>query len=245
MALKRLLVAGLLGLTILPLAGYAVAASVDSDVADARAATAIYHRVGAAQAAGYGQFLGCVAEPGLGAMGIHFVNGSLAGDTILDPTKPEALVYEPQSFGRLALVATEYIVFKAAWDAGHASPPSLFNTTFDLVTSQPVRAAPVLRAACVDLEAESERHVHSLEPARELPAGLIVPSGHGRGQKPGRVRKGQAAAGAGAREVSSSPKRARFTNWPLPGCATTSPPSTITFPRKRTVSTSPTTSVPS
>ena len=48
-----------------------------------------------------------------------------------------------------------------------------------------------------------------------------------------------------ASATSCSPKRARFTNWPVPGWATTSPPSTITLPRRSTVSTSPTTSVPS
>lgn len=44
---------------------------------------------------------------------------------------------------------------------------------------------------------------------------------------------------------SCLPKRARGTKRPIPGFATTAPPSTITWPRRRTVSTSPTTSVPS
>ncbi len=44
---------------------------------------------------------------------------------------------------------------------------------------------------------------------------------------------------------SCSPNFARLTNCPMPGFATTSPPSTITFPRSSTVSMSPTTSVPS
>ncbi len=53
------------------------------------------------------------------------------------------------------------------------------------------------------------------------------------------------AASTGAAAWSCSPKRARGTNWPIPGFPTTSPPSTITLPRSSTVSTSPTTSVPS
>ena len=52
-------------------------------------------------------------------------------------------------------------------------------------------------------------------------------------------------ATSAAAAASFSPKRARGTNCPIPGFPTTSPPSTITFPRRSTVSTSPTTSVPS
>lgn len=136
---KRFFVAGLLALTLLPLAGIALA-DTNEDVQKARDGTAAYHRLGIAKADGYGLFvdaagLACIAQPGLGAMGIHYVNGGLVGDTVLDPAKPEALVYEPGLFGQLRLVAAEYIVFKGAWDAEHASPPSLFGTTFDLVPS--------------------------------------------------------------------------------------------------------------
>ena len=45
--------------------------------------------------------------------------------------------------------------------------------------------------------------------------------------------------------VSSSPTFARFTNWPAPGCATSSSFSTITWPRTSTTSGAPVTSVPS
>src|SRR5439155_14944826 len=48
-----------------------------------------------------------------------------------------------------------------------------------------------------------------------------------------------------ARAGSSSPNFARFTNWPAPGCATSSSFSTITLPRTSTTSGAPTTSVPS
>ena len=52
----------------------------------------------------------------------------------------------------------------------------------------------------------------------------------------------RACAAAGR---SSSPKRARSTNWPIPGRATTSSPSTSTLPRSSTSSGEPVTSVPS
>jgi hypothetical protein len=128
-------------LMLLPLAGTALA-DTNEDLATARDATAGFHRVGAAEAAGYGRFvdaagIACIDQPGLGAMGIHYVNGALVGDAILDPAKPEALVYEPgRFFGQLRLVALEYIVFKDVWEAaGNTSPPSLFGTTFGLTGS--------------------------------------------------------------------------------------------------------------
>ena len=64
-------------------------------------------------------------------MGVHFVNGGV-GDTELDPYNPEALVYAPMRDRTLRLAALEYIVFAAAWDAGHSSPPSLFGREFYL-----------------------------------------------------------------------------------------------------------------
>jgi hypothetical protein len=65
-------------------------------------------------------------------MGIHYVNGALVGDPAENAATPEALVYEPQPNGRLRLVAVEYVVLQSAWDAGHASPPSLFGQQFTL-----------------------------------------------------------------------------------------------------------------
>jgi hypothetical protein len=113
-------------------------ASDDSDLAAARRTTAAYHQVSVAGNAGYAEFrdangIACIDNPPAGAMGIHYVNGSYVGDTTLDPTAPEAVVYEPMPNGRLRLVALEYIVFQAAWDAGHSSPPELFGHEFMLV----------------------------------------------------------------------------------------------------------------
>jgi hypothetical protein len=100
-----------------------------------RDATARYDNVDRAVDAGYVQFFGCVHEPLAGSMGIHFVNGTLAGDTTLDPATPEALIYEVKPNGRLALVGVEYVVFQEAWDAQNDAPPSLFDQTFTLVPS--------------------------------------------------------------------------------------------------------------
>lgn len=45
--------------------------------------------------------------------------------------KPETLVYAPEN-GKLRLAAVEYLVLKPAWDAKHASPPSLFGHRFNV-----------------------------------------------------------------------------------------------------------------
>ena len=90
--------------------------------------------VAAALAAGYGPFLGCISGPDHGAMGVHYVNGPLVGDGLLDASKPEALIYEP-SEGGLKLVGVEFIVDAATWLAHHSGTPVLEGQTFNLVTS--------------------------------------------------------------------------------------------------------------
>ena len=107
----------------------------DGPLQQVRDATRRYRNVDSAIDAGYVQFLGCVHEPLAGSMGIHFVNGTLAGDTTIDPAKPEALIYEVEPNGQLSLVGVEYIVFQQAWDALHNQPPSLFGQPFMLVPS--------------------------------------------------------------------------------------------------------------
>ena len=116
----------------------AVAAEPSPDVDVARAATAVYHQNSRAQAAGYGLLrdaagIACIDHPTEGAMGIHFVNGTLVSDDVVNATTPELLVYEPTKNGRLRLVAAEYVVFQAAWDAHHSSAPELFGREFELV----------------------------------------------------------------------------------------------------------------
>lgn len=83
----------------------------------------------AATAAGYAPFLGCVSGPQEGAMGIHYVNGTLVGDGQLDARQPEALMYEPRN-GRLILIGVEYIVLAEQWDAVNDTPPTLMGHVF-------------------------------------------------------------------------------------------------------------------
>jgi hypothetical protein len=74
---------------------------------------------------GYSPVLGCVSGPDHGAMGVHYVDGQFNGETLLsngqlDPTKPQALIYEPQPNGEMKLVAVEFIIFASALPAGAA-----------------------------------------------------------------------------------------------------------------------------
>ena len=83
---------------------------------------------------GYGSAGSCVSGPEEGAMGVHYVNGTLIGDDALEASKPEVLVYE-QRGGRLRLVAVEYVVDAALWDAKGIGPPVLMGQHFLYVGS--------------------------------------------------------------------------------------------------------------
>jgi hypothetical protein len=112
-------------------------------LAEVRASTAVYHKLGIATARGYAILADtagktCIDQPGLGAMGVHYVNGDLVGDPAISARQPEAVVYAPTANGGLKLAAAEYVVIKSAWDANHSAPPSLFGHDF-MVTDAPNR----------------------------------------------------------------------------------------------------------
>lgn len=133
--------AGAVGALALALLIPAATARASEDLGGARAGTAKYHRSDAAREAGYGILvdaagIACIDNPGVGAMGVHYVNGGLVGSPTVDPATPEALVYEPERNGRLRLVAVEYVVLQASWEgAGNTAPPTLFGQQFELVPS--------------------------------------------------------------------------------------------------------------
>jgi hypothetical protein len=98
-----------------------------------RAGTKQYIDVNAATAAGYGPFLGCVAGTDHGAMGVHYVNGTLLGNLTLDPAQPQALIYEPSN-GKMTLVGVEFILDSASWlAANNNAPPVLDGQVFTFV----------------------------------------------------------------------------------------------------------------
>jgi hypothetical protein len=98
-----------------------------------RDATRRFRDPAVALAEGYVQQFGCVSGSSEGAMGVHFVNGALVGDPALDPAHPELLVYEPLPNNRFQLVAADYLVLSAPWNAAHAgAPPQLMGQLFHL-----------------------------------------------------------------------------------------------------------------
>jgi hypothetical protein len=107
--------------------------SHEDHLAEVREATARYRKVERAIDDGYTQFFGCIHEPLAGSMGVHFVNGVLAGDAVVEAGAPEALMYDVLPNGKLALLGVEYVVFQEAWDAENTDPPALFGETFNLV----------------------------------------------------------------------------------------------------------------
>jgi hypothetical protein len=99
-----------------------------------RQATEEFRDVRKAIDAGYVSTGSCVTGPERGAMGVHFANGALIGDNVLDPSKPELLIYEPKN-GRLRLLGVEFLVLADAWNASHpdGAPPVLMGQHFQFV----------------------------------------------------------------------------------------------------------------
>jgi hypothetical protein len=122
---------------VLVVAGTAAATCGSSRLAGAREATAGFHKLDRAKAAGYTtkvvdlNKLSCIAEPGEGAMGVHYLNPGLLDDSVSE-TSPELVIYEPGKNGKLRFVGLEYLTIKSVWDASHSSPPSLFGHEFML-----------------------------------------------------------------------------------------------------------------
>lgn len=130
-SLPVLVLAAMLLLTASP-----VAAGGQSELAQARRATAPYHDPGNASSAGYAStldVLGCFDDPALGGMGVHHLDPTLLDESV-EATAPEALVYELRADGRRRLVALEYLVPTDLVDP--ADPPELFG--------QPLHPHPVL-----------------------------------------------------------------------------------------------------
>jgi hypothetical protein len=129
-------------------AGSVLATSTQDELAQVRRATAQFHRVDAATAAGYelgyvtgaGNTIitGCIAHPtdpvNLGAMGYHYFNKTLIDDLVIDPLRPEGLVYAPGADGELKLVAVEYVVpGPNSNPAGPADAPTVFGMQMQIL----------------------------------------------------------------------------------------------------------------
>jgi hypothetical protein len=126
---------GLTGLVLLGLmtvmAGPALAQRSEEGINHIRRISGRYHSLAQAASDGFAATDECVAEPGLGGMGFHYVNGARI-DTTLDVNRPEAVLYAPAQNGERRLVAVEYLVVDADQDLSTDSDrPSLFGHAFD------------------------------------------------------------------------------------------------------------------
>lgn len=103
-------------------------AAIRRQLAGLRNATAPFHDVTKAAAAGYDTpVTGCMSNPGMGGMGFHYADLGRF-DAIVDPMRPEILVYAPKPNGELQLVAVEYAVPLGDWTS--PEPPSAFGQSF-------------------------------------------------------------------------------------------------------------------
>ena len=90
-----------------------------------RDATRRFRDVHQAEAEGYHLLFGCVSGPDDGAMGLHYVNMDLVADGVLDPRRPEIVIYEPLPNGGRRLIGADFRVFVDAWHASNAGTPEL------------------------------------------------------------------------------------------------------------------------
>lgn len=113
--------------------------AVASQLAAVRAATAKYHDVAAAVAAGYqlgykGLVTGCISNPTAGAMGYHYFNWAKMDDPAIVQDDPEVLVYHTADDGGLVLGAVEWVVPKTLWEqAGNTEPPVVFGQSLHVL----------------------------------------------------------------------------------------------------------------
>jgi len=109
--------------------GQHYSSSADKDQTSAfvrivRESTERFRDVSVAENEGYRLMFGCVSGPDWGAMGMHYVKMELVMDGVLDPTRPEIVIYEPQPNGRLKLIGADFLIFASAWHEqnGPATP---------------------------------------------------------------------------------------------------------------------------
>lgn len=96
-----------------------------------KAATARYQNVNRALADGFVPTEECVELPGVGGMGLHYVNPERLQDGVLDPARPDILLYVKDGRG-LRLAGAEFFAVdpdqNLATDDGR---PELFGQPFD------------------------------------------------------------------------------------------------------------------
>ena len=111
----------LAALMLLPLAQGAAADEGTPLIDTVRAATERYLDINVPLGNGEGWVVAtpCVSGPDAGAMGVHLVLPARLGAVVLDPARPQALIYEPRADGSMRLVGAEFIVLASVWSAAN------------------------------------------------------------------------------------------------------------------------------
>ena len=107
-------------------------ASATTLIKTVRESTERFKDVKVAMAAGYALQFGCVTGSDSGAMGLHYVNGSLVNSGILDPKNPQIVIYEPMPDGSLKLIGADYLVIAEQWHKTHKETPEMMGQLFHL-----------------------------------------------------------------------------------------------------------------
>ena len=99
-------------------------------LAELRRVTARYHDIDTARADGFIPVTsGCAEEAGGEVMPIPFANIERLFDSRIDPSRPDALLYEPAANGRMRLVGVELAIPFTQWS--EAAPPAFLGHAFE------------------------------------------------------------------------------------------------------------------
>ncbi len=106
--------------------------NIETLVKIVRDATERFRDVAVAKAEGYALQFGCVSGSDSGAMGMHYVNGTLVNGGVIDAMHPQIVIYEPMPDGTLKLIGADYLVIADQWNSTHSGPPQLMGQLFHL-----------------------------------------------------------------------------------------------------------------
>ena len=96
-----------------------------------KGATARYHSVNRAVTDGFVPSEECAELPGVGGMGYHYVNPERLQDGVVDPARPDILLYVKER-GRMRLAGVEWFAVDPDQDLStDAGRPELFGQPFD------------------------------------------------------------------------------------------------------------------
>jgi hypothetical protein len=100
----------------------------DGVIATLQRVTARYHTLNAALDDDFVLLHPCEARGDEGPVGTVYINIARLMDGVIDPERPDALIYEPTNTGGLRLVGVEFAIPKALWTGNQL--PTFLGATF-------------------------------------------------------------------------------------------------------------------